>query len=113
MPPIDINLATLSNFGDLPNLHDNAMGQELSESLTVTTLDLNFHICQHSSISKDKFLWKLKVVPHAESHLLEKNKIKKKKTQRETKEFTEHRKYRLIFISAHKTFYWKNNFNTL
>ena len=79
MPPIDINFPTLSNFGNLPNLHDNAMGQELSESLTVTTLDLNFHICQHSSISKDKFHRKLKVVPHTESHPLEKNAKKKQK----------------------------------
>ena len=83
MPPIDINFPTLSNFGNLPNLHDNAMGQELSESLTVTTLDLNFHICQHSSISKDKFHRKLKVVPHTESHPLEKN--GKKKTKKKTK----------------------------
>ena len=104
MPPIDINFPTLSNFGNLPNLHDNAMGQKLSESLTVTTLDLNFHICQHSSISKDKFHRKLKVVPHTESHPLEKNE-KKKKRRRETKEFKELRKNRLIFASAHKNFY--------
>ena len=97
MPPIDINFPTLSNFGNLPNLHDNAMGQELSESLTVTTLDLNFHICQHSSISKDKFHRKLKVVPHTESHPLEKNEKKKQKKTKGNKRIQRTQKKQINF----------------
>ena len=79
MPPIDINFPTLSNFGNLPNLHGNVIGHEFSESLTVTTLDLKFPICQHSSISKDEFLRKRKVVTHTESRPLDKNEKKANK----------------------------------
>ena len=38
-PPMDIDFSILSNLDNLPDLYDNAMGEELPESLPVTTLD--------------------------------------------------------------------------
>ena len=35
LPPIDINFSILSNLDNLPDLYDNAMEQELPESLLV------------------------------------------------------------------------------
>ena len=50
-----------SNLENLPDLYDNAMKQELPESLPGITLDWNSDISEHASISKHKFLQKLKV----------------------------------------------------
>ena len=96
LPSIDINLSILSN---LPDLYDNAMEQELPESLPVTKLDWDYDICEHVSISKHQFLQKLKV-NHTESQSVENSTIK----QRESKEWIEHRKNRLASTSAHKIF---------
>ena len=43
--PIDIKLSILSNLDNLPNLYDNAMEQELPESLPVTTGTMIFVNC--------------------------------------------------------------------
>ena len=50
-----------SNLENLPDLYGNAMKQELPESLPDITLDCNYDISEHASISKHKFLQKLKV----------------------------------------------------
>ena len=56
------------------------MEREFSESLPVTTLDWNYDICKHGSISKYLFLQKLSV-DHTESQSIEKSTRK----QRESK----------------------------
>ena len=43
-PPKDINFSILSNLDNLPDLYDNAMEQELPESLPVTTVDWDYDI---------------------------------------------------------------------
>ena len=68
------------------------MEQEFSEFFPVTALDWIFDISEHSSISKDDFLRKLKVT-HNESQPLEKNERK----QKETKEFKKKRKKKIDF----------------
>ena len=42
------------------------------ESLPLTTLDWNYDVCKHTSISKHEFLRKLKVT-HTESQSIEKS----------------------------------------
>ena len=108
LPSIDINFSILSNLYNLPALCDNAMEQELPESLPVTKLNWDYDICEHASISKHKFLQKVKV-NHTESQYVEKSTRK----QRESKEWKEHRKNRLTSTSAHKIFIRKKNFDTL
>ena len=81
LPPIDINFSILSNLNNLPDLYDNAMEQELPESLPVTKLDWDYDICEHASVSKHQFLQKLKV-NHTESQSVEKS----RREQRESKE---------------------------
>ena len=81
LPSININFSILSNLDNLPDLYDNAMEQELPESLSVIKLDWDYDICEHFSILKHQFLQKLKV-NHTESQSVEKSKIK----QRESKE---------------------------
>ena len=98
---IDIKISILSNLDNLPDLYDSAMKQEFPESLPVTTLDWDYNICEHASISKDQFLQKLKV-SHTESQSIEKSTRK----QRESKGLTS--------TSAHKIFIWKiRNFDKL
>ena len=99
LPPRDINFLILLNFGNLPDFYDSVMEQELFESLPLTKLDWDCNNCEHSSISIDEFLQKLKVA-HTEIQFIEKNTRK----QREAKEFQEHRKNRLTSIPAHKNF---------
>ena len=89
----------LSTLDNLPDLYGNAMEQELPESLPATTLDWDYDICEHPSISKHEFLQKLKV-NHTESQSIEKS----TKKQRESKEWKERRKNRLTSTSAHKIF---------
>ena len=48
------------------------MEQELPESLPVTTLDWEYNICEHASISKHECLQKLKVT-HTESQSIKKS----------------------------------------
>ena len=98
----------LSTLDNLPDLYGNAMEQELPESLPATTLDWDYDICEHPSISKHEFLQKLKV-NHTESQSIEKSTRK----QRESKEWKEHRKNRLTSTSALKIFIRKKNFDTL
>ena len=93
LAPIDINFSILSNLDNLPNLYDNTMEQDFPESLPVTTLDWDFNICEHGSVSKHEILQKLKVT-HTESQSIEK--------RRESKEWKEYRKNRLTSTSAHK-----------
>ena len=70
------------------------MEQDFPESF-VTTVDWDFNICEHGSISK--FLQKLKVT-HTESQSIE----KRTRKQTESKEWREYRKNRLTSTSAHK-----------
>ena len=72
LPSIDINFSILSNLYNLPALCDNAMEQELPKSLPVTKLNWDYDICEHASISKHKFLQKVKV-NHTESQYVEKS----------------------------------------
>ena len=58
---IDINFSILSNLDNLPNLYGNIMEQDFPGSLPVTTLDWDFNICEHGSVSKHEFTQKLKV----------------------------------------------------
>ena len=44
LTPIDTNFSILSNLDNLPDLYDNAMEQELPESLPVTKLDWGYDI---------------------------------------------------------------------
>ena len=97
LAPIDMDFSILSNLDNLPNLYDNTMGQDFPESLPVTTLDWDFNICEHGSVSKHEFLQKLKVT-HTESQSIE----KRTRKQRGSKEWKEYRKNRLTSTSAHK-----------
>ena len=56
LPPIDINFSILSNLDNLPDLYDSAMEQVFPDFLPVTTLDWDYDICEHVSISKLEFL---------------------------------------------------------
>ena len=46
------------------------MEQDFPESLSVTTLDWDFNICEHGSVSKHEFFQKLKVT-HTESQSID------------------------------------------
>ena len=52
LAPIDINFSILSNLDNLPNLYENTMEQDFTESFPATTLDWDFNICEHGSVSK-------------------------------------------------------------
>ena len=96
-----MKISILSNLDNLPDLYDNAMKQEFPESLPVTTIDWDYNICEHASISKHQFLQKLKV-SHTESQSIEESTRK----QRESKGLTS--------TSAHKIFTRKiRNFDKL
>ena len=84
------------------------MEQDFPESLPVTTLDWDFNICEHGSVSKHEFLQKLKVT-HTESHSIE----KRTRKQRKSKEWKEYRKNRLTSTATHKILITKKNFDTL
>ena len=108
LTPIDINFSILSNLDNLPTLYDNTMEQDFPESLPVTTLDWDFNICEHGSVSKHEFFQKLKVT-HTESQSIE----KRTRKQRESKEWKEYRKNRLTSTSAHKILIRKKIFDTI
>ena len=55
LPPIDINFSILSNLDNLPELYDNAIQQEFSESLPVTKLDWDYDICELSQFQNMNF----------------------------------------------------------
>ena len=85
----------LSNLDNLRYLYENALEQELSESLPVTTLDWDYDICGHASISKHDFLQKLKV-NHTDSQSIKKSTANKRKS----KEWKEHRKKQIDFYMS-------------
>ena len=103
MAPIDIDFSILLNLDNLPNLYDNTMEQDFPESLRVTTLDWDFNICEHGSVSKQEFFQKLKVT-NTESQSIE----KRTRKQRESKEWKEYRKKQIDFYISPK-----KNFDTL
>ena len=72
LPHIDKNFLILSNLDNMRDLYDNTMEQEFPESYPVTTLDWDYDICEHASISKHEFLQILNV-NHTESQSIEKS----------------------------------------
>ena len=72
LPHIDINFLILSNLDNIRDLYDNTMEQEFPESYPVTTLDWDYDICEHASVSKHEFLQILNV-NHTESQSIEKS----------------------------------------